>query len=68
MREVEQEVRASHGHPLTPAQLEKLGVRALNKYDLELECLNCGETWAPRFYPDGTLPRDFWQCPNRCNG
>jgi hypothetical protein len=62
-----QKSQASHGHPLPAAQLEKLGVRALNKYDLELECLTCGEIWAPKSYPDGGLEHDFWKCPNRCN-
>jgi len=61
-----QKSQASHGHPLPAAQLEKLGVRALNKYDLELECLTCGEIWARKSYPDGDLERDFWKCPNRC--
>jgi hypothetical protein len=62
-----QETQASHNHPLPAVQLEKLGVRALNKYDLELECLTCGEIWAPKSYPDGNLEHDFWKYPNRCN-
>ena len=52
---------------LSAAQLEKLGVRIHNKYDLSLECLACGEIWTPRRHPDETLPRGYWKCPNRCN-
>jgi hypothetical protein len=58
---------ATHSHPLSRAQLEKLRVRLLNKFDLALECVACGEVWAPKYYPDGTLPRGYWKCPNRCN-
>jgi hypothetical protein len=42
-------------------------VQLLNRYDLELKCENCGETWAPTLLPDGRLPLAFWKCPNRCN-
>jgi hypothetical protein len=62
-----QESHIFHDHPMSATQLEMLGVRALNKYDLELECLTCGEIWAPTFYPDGSLEHGFWKCPNRCN-
>ncbi len=54
-------------HLLSATQLKKLGVRIQNKYDLSLECLSCGEVWAPARHPDGTLPRGYWKCPNRCN-
>ncbi|HJT87923.1 MAG TPA: hypothetical protein VJ732_08705 [Bryobacteraceae bacterium] len=53
---------------LSAAQLEKLGVRIRNKYDLVLECLTCGEIGAPQPRPDGALPRGYWKCPNLCNG
>jgi hypothetical protein len=52
---------------LSPLQLEKMGVRIHNKYELSLECMNCGEVWAPRLRYDETLPRGYWKCPNRCN-
>lgn len=52
---------------LTAAQMQKLGVRINNKFDLSLECVSCGEIWAPRLHDDGTLPRGYWKCPNRCN-
>lgn len=52
---------------LSAAQLEKLGVRIQNKYDLSLECISCGEIWTPQRHPDETLPRGYWKCPNRCN-
>jgi hypothetical protein len=67
MPALEQKPQTSHGHALPAAQLEKLGVRALNKYDLELQCIKCGEIWAPKPYADGSLERGFWKCPNRCN-
>ena len=53
---------------LSSAQLEKLGVRIRNKHELSLECLACGEIWAPQRRPDGSFPHGYWQCPNRCNG
>lgn len=52
---------------LSAAQLEKLGVRIQNKFDLSLECLSCGEVWTPQCHPDETFPRGYWKCPNRCN-
>lgn len=54
-------------HLLSAAKLEKLGVRIQNKYDLSLECLNCGQIWTPQRHPDETLPCGYWKCPNRCN-
>jgi hypothetical protein len=61
----EQKQRAQH--LLAPAQLEKLGVRIHNKYDLSLECMSCGQVWTPQSHEDATLPRGYWKCPNRCN-
>ena len=52
---------------LSAAQLKNLGVRIQNRFDLLLECLSCGETWAPQPHPDGTFPHGYWKCPNRCN-
>jgi len=49
------------------AQMAQLGVRLLNKYGRILQCEECGETWSPQPAPDGSLPRGFWRCPNRCN-
>ena len=54
-------------HHLSASKLEALGVQLLNRYDLDLKCENCGETWAPTLLPDGRLPLAFWKCPNRCN-
>jgi hypothetical protein len=53
--------------PFSRTQLEKLGVRICNRYDLCFECLTCGEVWSPQLYDDDTLPRGYWRCPNRCN-
>jgi hypothetical protein len=52
---------------LSPAQLAKLGVLRLNRYDAVLQCVTCGTTWSPKLRADATLPAGYWQCPNRCN-
>jgi hypothetical protein len=62
-----QEVLPPSRFVLSAVKLHKLGVRIDNKYDLSLECLSCGEIWAPQLHPDGSLPRGYWRCPNRCN-
>jgi hypothetical protein len=49
------------------AQMAKVGVRLLNKYGLALQCAACDATWYPKPDADGSLPRGFWRCPNRCN-
>ncbi len=54
-------------HQLPEELLSRFGVRRLNRYDLFLECFHCRATWAPRLKRDGTLPRGYWECPNRCN-
>lgn len=51
----------------SPDEMAKRGVRLLNKYGLFLECTLCRQTWSPQLARDGTLPRRFWECPNRCN-
>lgn len=48
-------------------ELAKFGVQLLNRYGRALQCDCCGVTWFPEPLPDGTLPRGFWKCPNRCN-
>jgi hypothetical protein len=52
---------------LVGAEMAKLGVRLLNKYGRALQCQACEATWSPRPTDDGSLPRGFWRCPNRCN-
>jgi hypothetical protein len=54
-------------HHLTGAKLAKLGVEILNRYDLLLRCRICAAEWTPALKPDGSLPRGYWQCPNKCN-
>jgi hypothetical protein len=49
------------------AQMARLGVRLLNRYGRILQCEQCRTTWTPEPAPDGSLPRGFWRCPNRCN-
>lgn len=54
-------------HLLTREKLARLGVRILNRYDLELECANCRERWMVPRLPGGRLAPGYWKCPNRCN-
>jgi hypothetical protein len=49
------------------AQLAQLGVRLRNRYGRVLQCEACQAVWSPERLPDGSLPRGFWRCPNRCN-
>ena len=49
------------------AQLAPFGVRLLNKYGRFLQCDHCGTTWTPEPTQEGSFPRGFWRCPNRCN-
>ncbi len=58
--------RARHSR-LLAAQMARVGVRLLNKYGLALQCQTCEATWYPKPEADGSLPRGFWRCPNRCN-
>lgn len=59
---------ASSERPLmNAAQLDKLGVRRLNRWNRELECKNCLERWSPERDPSGHLMPGYWKCPNRCN-
>jgi hypothetical protein len=54
-------------HELSMEQLERLGVRKLNRYSLALQCNICETVWSPQLMADSSLPRGFWRCPNRCN-
>jgi hypothetical protein len=63
----ERKARPTWYHLLEGAQLARLGVQILNRFDLELECMSCHERWSPRHYPDGRLYQGYWKCPNRCN-
>jgi hypothetical protein len=49
------------------AQMAKVGVRLLNKFGRLLQCETCETTWSPEPAGDGSLPRGFWRCPNKCN-
>jgi hypothetical protein len=49
------------------AQMAKLRVRLLNRYGRILQCEVCLAAWTPQPGSDGSLPRGFWRCPNRCN-
>jgi hypothetical protein len=49
------------------ARMARLGVRLLNKYGWVLQCEQCGAIWTPEPTQDGSFPRGFSRCPNRCN-
>lgn len=55
------------GRRVSSARATRFGVRLLNKYGLVLYCETCKATWFPRPAGDGSLPRGFWRCPNKCN-
>jgi hypothetical protein len=52
---------------MSGVQLARLGVQILNRYDLVLKCVTCGETWSPQVDRKGALVAGYWCCPNRCN-
>lgn len=64
---VTQEKTQRPARQLTAEKLTGLGVRRLNRYNLALQCVTCGETWAPEAEHGKPLPRGYWRCPNRCN-
>ena len=68
MKVVDHPVTA-HDDPrhMSAVQLARLGVEVLNKYDLLLKCVTCGQTWSPQVDRKGRLAAGYWQCPNKCN-
>lgn len=52
---------------LSAAQLARLGVSRLNRFNAVLQCTQCGTTWSTNPKPGGMLPPGYWKCPNRCN-
>ena len=52
---------------LPAAELASLGVRVVNRDDLTLQCVKCGETWSPQLGDDGKLAFDAFLCPAGCN-
>jgi len=61
---------------LSKPELAKVGVGIVNPETLLLECKTCGAMWEPEILVDidqpeddlhGTLPEDYWHCPNGCN-
>ena len=52
---------------LPEAEMERLGVRLLNRQEVVLQCRRCRESWAPQLESNGKLAFDFWVCPARCN-
>ena len=52
---------------VTEGQLARLGIRIVDRGDLTLECIACGETWSPQLDSSGKLPHDYSVCPAKCN-
>jgi len=52
---------------MADAEFAALGIRLVNRTDVVLKCVKCGEAWAPQLDSDGKLPFDYWVCPVRCN-
>ncbi len=52
---------------MTDAELSDLGIQLVNRADVILKCVGCGEAWTPQLDSDGKLPFDYWICPARCN-
>lgn len=52
---------------MTDAQLAMMGIALVNRNNLSLRCVTCGEIWAPQLDSTGKLPFDYWLCPTRCN-
>jgi hypothetical protein len=66
---IEKEPITHHADPrqLSGVQLALLGVELMNRYDLLLRCVTCGQTWTPELDSHGKLIRGYWVCPSRCN-
>jgi len=67
MRDTQRQNKPAGPNQMTGEQLAQLGVQVLNKFDLQLQCLKCGITWAPQLNRESQLPEGYWRCPNRCN-
>lgn len=52
---------------MSAVQLARLGIEVLNKHDLLLRCMSCGETWSPHLDRNGMLTAGYWHCTNKCN-
>jgi hypothetical protein len=48
-------------------QLTRLGIEVLNRENLLLRCVTCGETWKPQTDSSGKLDPGYWVCPKKCN-
>lgn len=61
---------ASLGIP-SPQELSRLAdgkqIEILEKNPLLLHCRSCGAIWSVERLSDGTLPTDWWRCPDKCN-
>jgi hypothetical protein len=52
---------------MSDAELNRLGIRLLDRQNIILQCANCLETWSPQLGANGKLPFDYWICPANCN-
>ena len=63
----EREASPASRQLLSGEKLAKLGVQIMNRFDLALKCMACGEIWSPRRTAEDKPVRGYWKCPNRCN-
>jgi hypothetical protein len=52
---------------MTDAELARLGVRLIDRQEINLQCKACGETWSPQLDSNGKLAFDYYVCPANCN-
>jgi len=48
-------------------ELSRVGIRIVDKNQVWLRCVHCGEMFLARRDADGHLPQGYWKCPNGCN-
>ena len=60
-------MRGTGPSKFTASELASVGVEIVTESHPWLRCVECGRDWAPDFAPDGTLPSEYWHCPNGCN-
>lgn len=48
-------------------ELSRVGIRIVDKTNVWLRCVQCGEMFFARRGADGYLPQGYWRCPNGCN-
>lgn len=50
------------------SEMKKVAVTLLYEEDRIFSCDACGLIWHVLLSNEGTLPGNYWTCPNGCNG